>query len=224
MERVIKETADGSKTLYIKDLNESYHSNHGAVAEAQHVFIKNGYNLINNCHINILEMGFGTGLNVLATLNEFLKSDKNHTVSYFTLEKYPLKQNELAQLHYENHFPHLTCQFEKLHNLPWNVEAEVMPGFWLKKIHCDFFELKNFELPPIDLVYFDCFGARVQPDLWDKNLLEMVTAKMAENAVFTTYASKGSVRRTLQDLGLQVNKVPGPPGKREMMIARKTIL
>ena len=90
MEREIRTTQDGSKTLYIKDLNENYHSHHGALQEANHVFIKNGLNLVNYYEINILELGFGTGLNALVTINDFLKNDKNHVINYFTVEKYPV--------------------------------------------------------------------------------------------------------------------------------------
>ncbi|EFK35120.1 tRNA 5-methylaminomethyl-2-thiouridine biosynthesis bifunctional protein MnmC [Chryseobacterium gleum] len=223
MKREIKTTNDGSKTLFINELNENYHSHHGALQEAEHVFIKNGLNLINDCEINILELGFGTGLNVLVTINEYLKTDKNHVINYFSLEKYPINESEVKDLAYDELFdnPELKNIYQKIHLSDWEKSVEIISGFNLKKIECDFFDLKDIDLPEINLVYFDCFGARVQPDLWEKPLFELVADKMAINGLLTTYSSKGSVRRILQELNFQVEKKQGPPGKREMINAVK---
>ncbi len=223
MKREIKTTKDGSKTLFISELNENYHSHNGALQEAEHVFIKNGLNLINDCEINILELGFGTGLNVLVTINEYLKTDKNHVINYFSLEKYPINESEVNDLAYFELFdnPEFKNIYQKIHLSDWEKSVEIISGFNLKKIECDFFDLKNIDLPEINLVYFDCFGARVQPDLWEKPLFEMVADKMAINGLLTTYSSKGSVRRALKELNFQVEKKQGPPGKREMINAVK---
>ena len=223
MEREIRTTNDGSKTLFINKLNENYHSHHGALQEAEHVFIKNGLNLINDCEINILELGFGTGLNVLVTINEYLKTDKNHIINYFTLEKYPINESEIENLAYFDLFdnPELKNIYQKIHQTDWEKSEEIIKGFHLKKIQCDFFDLKNIDLPKINLVYYDCFGARVQPDLWEKPLFDMVSEKMSVNGLLTTYSSKGSVRRILQELNFNVEKKQGPPGKREMINAVK---
>jgi len=223
LKREIKTTNDGSKTLFINELNENYHSHHGALQEAEHVFIKNGLNLINDCEINILELGFGTGLNVLVTINEYLKTDKNHVVNYFSLEKYPINESEVKDLAVFKHFdnPEFKNIYQKIHLAEWEKSVEITKGFNLKKIECDFFELKNIVLPKINLVYYDCFGARVQPDLWEKPLFEMVADKMEVNGLLTTYSSKGSVRRILQELNFKVEKKQGPPGKREMINAVK---
>lgn len=223
MKREVKLTNDGSKTLFINDLNEGYHSHHGALQEAKHVFIDNGLKLINNYEINILELGFGTGLNVLVTIDEFLKTDKSHAIHYFSLEKYPVLLTEVQELNYDSLFDNnfLTEINQKIHEAEWNKSVEIVPNFFLTKIEADFFQLKNIVLPEIDLVYFDCFGARVQPDLWEKPLFEMVADKMKKNGLLTTYASKGSVRRILQELNFEVEKRPGPPGKREMINATK---
>lgn len=223
MKREVKLTNDGSKTLFINDLNEGYHSHHGALQEAKHVFIDNGLKLINNYEINILELGFGTGLNVLVTIDEFLKTDKSHAIHYFSLEKYPVLLTEVQELNYDSLFDNnfLTEINQKIHEAQWNKSVEIVPNFFLTKIEADFFQLKNIVLPEIDLVYFDCFGARVQPDLWEKPLFEMVADKMKKNGLLTTYASKGSVRRILQELNFEVEKRPGPPGKREMINATK---
>ncbi len=223
MEREVVTTKDGSKTLYIKALNENYHSHHGALQEAEHVFIKNGINLINDYEINILELGFGTGLNVLVTINEFLKTDKNHKINYYSLEKYPVSLTEIENLAYDSLYEseNLKKIYHKIHKIEWDKTMEIIPNFSLTKIQCDFFDLKNIELPKINLVYFDCFGSRVQPDLWEKPLFELVANTMATNGLLTTYSSKGSVRRILQDLNFLVEKKPGPPGKREMINAFK---
>lgn len=223
MKREIKTTNDGSKTLYINDLNENYHSHHGALQEAEHVFIKNGLNLIKDCEINILELGFGTGLNVLVTINEYLKTDKNHKINYFSLEKYPINESEINDLAYFELFDNAELKniYQKIHSTDWENLHEIVPGFNLKKIQCDFFDLKNTDLPEINLVYFDCFGARVQPNLWEMPLFEMVSDKMSVNGLLTTYSSKGSVRRILKELNFNVEKMQGPPGKREMINAWK---
>jgi len=223
MEREIKTTSDGSKTLYIKELNEGYHSQHGALNEANHVFINNGIKIVNDCEINILELGFGTGLNLLVTFSEFLKNDKYHIIRYFALEKYPVSEPEIVDLNYSELFEDEIIRnvYQKSHQAEWNEMVEIYPGFFLKKIKCDFFDLRNLDLPEINLVYFDCFGARVQPDLWEKPLFEMVSEKMKTGGLLTTYSSKGNVRRILKELDFRVEKKQGPPGKREMMNAFK---
>ena len=223
MQREIKTTSDGSKTLYISNLNENYHSHHGALQEARHVFIDHGLKRLNNYEINILELGFGTGLNVLVTIDEFLKTDKNHVLRYFTIEKYPVSSTEVKELSYPSLFnnPEFELINEKIHTSPWNSETEILPNFFLTKFECDFFELKNLDIPPINLVYYDCFGARVQPDLWEQPLFEQVANKMKTGGLLTTYSSKGTVRRILQDLNFEVQKKQGPPGKREMINAIK---
>ncbi|WP_027382197.1 tRNA (5-methylaminomethyl-2-thiouridine)(34)-methyltransferase MnmD [Epilithonimonas caeni] len=223
MKRQLIQTQDGSKTLLINDLNESYHSIHGALQEANHVFIKNGLNLINDYEINILELGFGTGLNVLVTFDEYLRNDKNHMIKYFGVEKYPIIFEEVSELSYSELFPNQIVKdlSLKIHETEWEKLVELDVNFHLKKIKDDFFNIKNMDLPPMDLVYFDCFGARVQPDLWEKEIFEIVADKMKTGGLLTTYSSKGSMRRALIELGFEVEKKQGPPGKREMLIAWK---
>ena len=223
MKREIKTTSDGSKTLYISELNENYHSHHGALQEARHVFIDNGLKTVQNYEINILELGFGTGLNGLVTIDEFLKTDKNHVIHYSTIEKYPVNECEVTELSYDSFFdePIIKKYYRKLHECEWNKTTELFPNFFFTKYHRDFFDLKEIELPKINLVYYDCFGARVQPDLWEKPLFEMVADKMEMGGLLTTYSSKGSVRRILEELNFKVEKKTGPPGKREMINAIK---
>lgn len=221
LKREIKNTNDGTKTLFINDLNEGYHSHHGALQEAEHVFIKNGLNKVNFSEINILELGFGTGLNVLTTINEFLKNDKNHIIHYYGLEKYPVSLSEIQELNYASHFidEKLKEINQKIHECEWEKSVEIIPNFFLHKIETDFFKLRELALPKINLVYFDCFGARVQPELWERPIFEMIADKMSIDGLLTTYSSKGSVRRILQELNFEVEKLQGPPGKREMLNA-----
>ncbi len=223
MKREIKTTSDGSKTLYISELNENYHSHHGAYQEAQHVFIDNGLKMIYDSEINILELGFGTGLNLLVTINEFLKTDKYHIIHYFTLEKYPINNEEVNALDYGSFFinKEISAIYQKIHLLKWNETVEIVPQFFFTKFQCDFFEINKLNLPPIDLVYYDCFGARVQPDLWEQPIFEIVAGAMKKGGLLTTYSSKGSVRRILKELNFNVEKKAGPPGKREMINAIK---
>ncbi len=223
LKRQLIKTQDGSKTLLINDLEETYHSKHGALQEAIHVFIKNGLNLTNDYEINILELGFGTSLNVLVTFDEYLKNNKNRKINYFGIEKYPIFFEEASELSYSELFPNQIIKDLSLeiHKTEWEKLVELDVNFHLKKIKDDFFNIKNMDLPPIDLVYFDCFGARVQPDLWEKEIFEIVTSKMKTGGLLTTYSSKGSMRRALIELGFEVEKRQGPPGKREMLIAWK---
>ena len=223
LKRELIQTKDGSKTLLIKDLEETYHSKHGALQEANHVFIDNGLKLVNDYEINILELGFGTGLNVLVTFAEYLKKNKIQKINYFGVEKYPIFLQEASELSYYELFPAKNLQdlSLKIHETEWEKLIELDVNFYLKKIKDDFFNIKNLDLPLIDIVYFDCFGARVQPDLWEKEIFEIVASKMKTGGLLTTYSSKGSVRRALQDLGFDVEKKQGPPGKREMINAWK---
>ena len=220
MKRIVKTTGDNSRTLYIEELDECYHSHHGALQEAEHVFIKNGLEKQDKKEINILEMGFGTGLNVLVTLQKFLQS-MDLKINYYSLEKYPISQEEAQNLDYGKLFenPVIKEAYTEIHSCEWEMPVQIQPNFFLKKIKTDFFELDKINLPEIDLVYYDCFGARVQPDLWEKSLFELVKNKMKKGGLLTTYSSKGSVRRVLQELGFEVQKLDGPKGKREMLNA-----
>lgn len=223
MKREIKITQDGSKTIYINDLNENYHSHHGALQEAKYVFIENGLTLIKKPKISILEMGLGTGLNVLCTLEYFFNFSESIEIQYFTIEKYPVTLDEVNFLKYDElfNFKDVKTYYQEIHQCDWNKKINLHKNFVFNKIKGDFFNILQFDIPMVDLVYYDCFGARVQPDLWEEPLLKIVTEKINSHGLLTTYSSKGSVRRILSELGLRVEKKPGPPGKREMINAWK---
>lgn len=220
-------TSDGSSSLYIPEWGESYHSRHGAIQEAFHVFIRNGLDLSVSEKINILEMGFGTGLNALITFQQ--SQIKGLEIHYTGLEKFPISNEEFQQLNYVNELHRLQPDFEpgvlepvyeKLVSADWEKEIQIGKNFKLHKIQADFLEF-NYPESQFDLVYFDAFGARVQPELWTEELFEKLYRSMTPGGVFTTYSAKGSVRRALVSVGFEVRKRPGPPGKREMLTAQK---
>lgn len=213
----IKLTEDGSTTLYRPDLNEHYHSIHGAIQESKHVFIEAGLKKCQSDSLKILEIGFGTGLNAFLTM---LYAD-NKKIIYHSIEKYPLAKNIVEKIN----FPHIINSpeskkwFQKIHEIPWNTECEIEPWFKLKKIETDLLE-HNFE-NGYDLVYFDAFAPEKQPELWDVKIFQKLFNSMSENAILTTYCAKGNVRRAMISCGFAVERIPGPPGKRQMMVSVK---
>ncbi|WP_405381185.1 tRNA (5-methylaminomethyl-2-thiouridine)(34)-methyltransferase MnmD [Maribacter sp. LLG6340-A2] len=219
MKREIITTADGSKTIQIKDWNEQYHSKHGAIQEAYHVFIHSGLHLYKDCPLHILEIGFGTGLNALITLLEADAQKLN--IDYTGVEAFPVSGEELAQLNYLEELNVLSRQktFNEMHSSPWEKLVPITSGFRLKKQQKDFKEITDIE--QYDLVYFDAFGARVQPELWTYEIFMIMFKALKKGGYLVTYAAKGSVRRAMLDVGFLVERLPGPPGKREMLRARK---
>lgn len=219
MKREIITTGDGSKTIQIMDWQEQYHSKHGAIQEAYHVFIKSGLDLFENQEINILEIGFGTGLNAFITLIEFDK--RNLKVNYTGVEAYPVSIEELNQLNYLEELKSLSrkADFDLMHTSPWGDKVEIVENFNLKKEQILFKEISA--IAEYDLIYFDAFGARVQPELWTVEIFQIIFNAMKSNGYLVTYAAKGSVRRAMQEVGFLVERLPGPPGKREMLRAKK---
>ncbi len=219
MKRTIITTADGSKTICLEDWKEHYHSTHGAVNEAYHVFIDHGLGMMTRREVSILEVGFGTGLNALITLFEARKRDLN--VRYTGVEAFPVSMEEVLQLNYAEdlEIPHLKSFYEAMHSCPWEKEREIYPAFCLIKQRKDFREIADQEA--YDLIYFDAFGPRVQPELWSAELFLRMFNALKENGILVTYSAKGSVRRALQEVGFLVERLEGPPGKREMLRGRK---
>ncbi len=221
MKRKIIITKDGSKTLFIPQWNEHYHSIHGAIQEAYHVFLQMGffyYLQKSNCNtINILEMGFGTGLNVLITLKE----TKNSTVSvhYTAVEAFPLSDNVINTLNYPELLDVSPSVFLNLHTSSWEKDSTITPNFTLLKKQKKFEEVTDSNA--YHLIYYDAFGARVQPELWTETIFKKMFQALLPGGVLVTYSAKGSVRRAMQTVGFQVEKLPGPPGKREMLRGTK---
>lgn len=220
MKREILVTKDGSTTIHLPEWNEQYHSKHGAIQEAYHVFIKNGLQQFQNQNdVSILEIGFGTGLNCFIT---FLEAQKYHMlIDYEGIEAYPVQQEEIECL---NYVPELKAEafskiFKSIHSLPWNKTHHLSKAFSLTKRKEFFHEITNENT--FDLIYFDAFGARVQPELWTVVIFKKMYIALKANGILVTYAAKGSVRRAMQEAGFEVERLPGPPGKREMLRAIK---
>jgi Uncharacterized conserved protein len=210
----IQLTADGSSTIYIPELDEHYHSVNGAVQESRHVFLNAGFNLCTKGKIQVLELGFGTGLNALLTAIEAEK--RKIQVHYITLEKYPLTENVLNQLNYSELDENL-C--EKIHRAEWEKEVSISPFFSIQKIQTDF---SDYTFPDLyDVVYYDAFAPDKQAEVWTQDLFDRIARQMNSEAILTTYCAKGAIRRMMQAAGLSVERIPGPPGKREMLRARK---
>lgn len=219
MEREIIRTKDGSTTIHIKDWDECYHSKHGAIQEAQHVFIKNGLALYQNQSVSILEIGFGTGLNAFIT---YLESKKlNLDIDYVGVEAYPVSISELSAMNYvsELNADDKNAIFNLFHESNWEEKVVIDPFFSLTKRQQFFEEINDFE--QFDLIYFDAFGYRVQPDLWSTSIFEKMYTALRPGGKLVTYAARGVVKRSMIEVGFTVEKLPGPPGKREMFRATK---
>ena len=217
-------TDDGSPTLYLPDLDEHYHSTKGAVTESRHVYLQSG--LIHRLtatqksqkELRILEIGFGTGLNVALTA-EVCRSS-NCPIRYISLEKNPLDEAIVSQLDFGPDIDRSV--FNAIHSSPWNTPVEILPGLTLEKRTDDF--LHDLLPSDIDVVFMDAFGPDKQPEMWTTEALGRLVNTMAPGAVLTTYSAKGVIRRTFKALGLTVERLPGPPGgKREILRATKAL-
>jgi len=218
LKRKIITTEDGSHTLFIPELNENYHSIHGAEQESKHVFIEAGFKPFAKADkINILEIGFGTGLNTLLT---FCESKKNNIEIFYTsIEKYPLTDKEVSKLNYGTKNEKRKEIFTLLHKVEWESFVKISNNFNLKKIKTD---LKDFIINnKFDLIYFDAFAPDIQSDLWSVTIFEKMYSCLNSGGCLTTYSAKGQVRRNMQEAGFTVERLPGPPGKREMLRALK---
>lgn len=221
MKRIIEHTEDGSATLFVPELNEHYHSVKGARTESQHIFIDMGLKASAAPQPRVLEIGFGTGLNALLTL-ETAEKEKRH-VHYTGLELYPLTWEEVNALGYSDN-----PLFERLHTAPWEEDVEISPYFTLRKIKGDANTVINSSLchPSFSpsVVYFDAFAPEKQPEMWNEQLFRSLYVTMNTSGILTTYCAKGAIRRLLQTVGFRVERLPGPPGgKREILRATKVV-
>lgn len=212
----IETTEDGSDTLYVENMNEHYHSTKGALTETNHIFIETGLLASSKKLINVLEIGFGTGLNAIQTLHA--AKEHNLSVYFTTLELYPLDFERVENLSYAK-----LDFFEDLHKAKWDTPTEITPYFNLNKLHLDFTTLPNTSLDMLfDVVYFDAFAPEKQPDMWSQQLFNHLYVLMNVGGILTTYCAKGVIRRMLQTAGFKVERLPGPPnGKREIIRAIK---
>ena len=214
----LKITEDGSHTLYVPEIDECYHSTHGSVQESRLIFIQYGFLESKKEEVNILEIGFGTGLNAFLTLVETKKLEKK--VNYTAVELYPVETSKAILLNYPELIENSKrSDFEKLHTSEWNKWEEISPNFRLNKIKGDF--TKTDFTDNFDVIYFDAFSPEKQPEMWTSELFRKLYLCSSENAVLTTYCCKGTVKRAMKDAGFLVEKLPGPIGKREILRAKK---
>ena len=217
----LHQTGDGSGTLYSDTLQEAYHSLNGALQESKHVFIEAGLKACRQKDLHIFEIGFGTGLNALLSWGEAKHSGRN--ILYTAVEAFPLPLSVLSELGYESLEPMLpNTAFSQLHEAEWGRPTALEPNcFALCKLEGDF---STLSIPlGIDLVYFDAFAPDKQPEMWEEHLFGRLFDALNANGMLVTYCAKGEVRRRLQRCGFHVERIPGPPGKREMLRARKIV-
>ena len=215
MKREIIITSDGSTSIHLPEWEESYHSKHGAIQEAQHVFIKNGLSLCKGQSVSVLEIGFGTGLNAFITFLESQKSNQN--IDYVGVEGFPISAEEVLQMNYVNQLNanQFELEFKKMHQSDWEENVTISEHFRLTKRKQLFNEI-NYK-NQFDIIYFDAFGYRVQPELWSVEIFTKMFEALKEGGILVTYACRGPIKNTMKEAGFQIEKLAGPPGKREML-------
>ena len=247
MKREIVETADGSFTFKIEGAQECFHSTNGAYTESMHIYIKNGLKYyidnilkstkLQTAHINILDIGFGTGLNCILTAVA-VEEQRGITINYNAIEKYPLSIEEFELLNYKTLLANPSSHnINMIHTCSWAQKEKIEENFFLKKIKCDIKDLelnnstKEITHRPVQLidnnlaniVYFDAFSPNIQPQLWSVDIFKGLYNLMSDNSILVTYSAKGDVKRALREAGFNVTRKEGPPGKRHITVARKVI-
>lgn len=210
--RELVQTEDGSFTFFIPEANETYHSIHGADQEASHVFIQYGLKACPNATVKILEVGMGTGLNALLT---FLQKDQS--VHYVSLEPFPIERDKLdtwiaSRVDDVDLIRHI-------HDSSWGVDTELSKAFLFRKEQLGIMDFHSEE--KFNVIYFDAFGPQVEPELWTLEVMQRCYELLEPGGIWVSYCAKGQVRRNLQEVGFKVERLPGPPGKREMLRAIK---
>ena len=224
MIKKIFKTQDGSPSFIIDELDETYHSRYGALTEASYIYIEKGLSSWiknnNKKEVSIFEMGLGTGLNAYLA---FCFCNKNNIkLNYYTVEKFPLSMEEIKLLGMEKYLPYPEFHklFRWLHSSDWNTN-NFHEDFFLKKSNSDFFDSTINK--KCDIIFYDAFGYNAQPEMWGKKALEICSRALKPCGYWISYCSKGSVRRCLEKLGFSVDRLQGPPGKREILRAIKTV-
>ena len=209
-------TSDGSHTIFLPEINEQYHSVNGAITESKYVYIEKGFNFNSNKKTTVFEIGFGTGLNCLLTALQ-AEQDKRQTV-YTTIEKFPLDKSVTNQLNYGSLIsPEAQLYFEKIHDCEWNEIVEINEYFSIKKIKVDLTDYVFEEVEKFNVIYFDAFGPDKQPEMWTPLIFNKISMATAPSGVLVTYSAKGEVRRQLSASGFEMERLPGPPGKNQML-------
>jgi|SRR5687768_2852282 len=224
MDRRIIKTADGSNTVAIQDMNVTYHSKHGAIQESMHVYIEAGFRYQfgrseRPDSMSIFEMGFGTGLNAFLTAIE--ASNRKTKVYYVGVEQYPLTEEEISSLNYTETLKHAEL-FRSIHESRWNKDIELNEFFTLRKDNENIIDYSTKVLSKakaFNIIYYDAFAPIAQPELWTEEVFKKLFSMLLPNGILVTYCSKSNVRRAMKAAGFEVQKISGPPGKREMVRA-----
>ncbi|NLE32871.1 MAG: tRNA (5-methylaminomethyl-2-thiouridine)(34)-methyltransferase MnmD [Bacteroidales bacterium] len=216
-----RETADGSDTLYSARLGEAYHSLNGSLTESRHVFLEAGLHALHRKDVCVFEVGLGTGLNALLTWQAAVA--ENLTITYHSIEAFPLDTALTSTLRFPLAAPNLPANaLARLHAAPWDQPSALDSAFTLFKHQGDVLKFPFADYAPgYDLVYFDAFAPDIQPELWEEALFRRLYDVMHAGGILVTYCAKGEVRRRLQRAGFITERLPGPPGKREMLRARR---
>jgi len=213
-------TEDGSHTIYLPGMDEYYHSTHGAIQEALHIYIEQGLLQSSLPEISILEIGFGTGLNAYLTF--CYAQNLNIKINYYSLEKYPLSEDEYQKLNYSDIiFPEFSSVFALMHQSQWDLPVMISPDFKLQKLQADLTCYDFKVLPKFNLIYYDAFAPSKQPEMWTDDILQRVSDSVIKGGILVTYCAKGSVRRSFSAAGFEMERIPGPIGKKEILRGKK---
>ncbi len=217
-------TEDGSATLYSSEYDDHYHSVKGAHSESMHIFINSGLRKVmeNKQQINILEIGFGTGLNALCTLEASLEF--NLKINYIGIEPKPVELDLIARLNYPSLFKNydFSEQFLQMHQLPKNKPHYISDNFVLNVIKAQVQEV-DFKESSFDLIYFDAFKPSTHTDTWTPQVFSKLFNALSNHGILLTYSSSSSVRKNMESSGFSVDKIPGPAGKHQITRAIKEI-
>lgn len=220
MKRKVVKTADGSSSIYLEEMDEHYHSKHGAIAESEHIFIQNGLLAKKNEPIiSVFEVGMGTGLNVITTMQA---AEKNKlTINYETIEAFPILLSELRALNFTEALNFDVALFQKIHAVEWERANEIQENFRLLKWRNKLQDIK-LSSTKYDVIYFDAFAPEKQQEMWSREIFDKLFISLKPKGILVTYCVKGEIRRRLKDVGFTVEKLSGPiGGKREMCRAHK---
>lgn len=218
-------TGDGSNSLYVPHLDETYHSSFGAITESEHIFIAAGLDYFRRLNpelgfVNIFELGFGSGLNALLSYRYAFRNQIS--LKYTSIERDPLPTKFALALNYPEQVEIEWSRkvFTALHECSWDREVQIETFFILEKIHC---AIEQFEgqRNQADVIYYDAFAPGVQPAVWSQDILAEMFAMMKPGGLLVTYCAQGQFRRDLKAVGFVVEKLPGPPGKKEIVRAIK---
>jgi tRNA U34 5-methylaminomethyl-2-thiouridine-forming methyltransferase MnmC len=214
----IKTTSDGSHTIYVAEMDEHYHSIHGAVQESNFIFINAGLEWIKTNPLRIFEVGFGTGLNTLLTVLKTMQGFRE--VNYTAIEKFPVEETIIRSLNHHLYAGESGKELaDRIYSASWDKWVRICNNFNLRKIKGD---ITIYPLSgKYDLIYFDAFGPDKQPEMWTAEVFASIASVTEKDGVLVTYSAKGEVKRNLKACGFEVTLLPGPPGKRQIIRAVK---